>query len=57
MGSPASGPGSQASVGAADDGRRGRADATAVGEFLEVMRRTRADCAWKQQQTHRSLQR
>jgi XTP/dITP diphosphohydrolase len=26
-------------------------------EFLEVMRRLRADCAWKREQTHRSLAR
>ena len=34
---------------------------TATGEplleFLEVMRRLRAECAWKAEQTHRSLAR
>jgi XTP/dITP diphosphohydrolase len=28
-----------------------------LGEFLEVMRRLRRECAWKQEQTHRSLTR
>lgn len=29
----------------------------AVGAFVEVMRRLRAECPWKQEQTHRSLAR
>ncbi|MEQ6900558.1 MazG nucleotide pyrophosphohydrolase domain-containing protein [Nocardioides sp. YIM 152588] len=29
----------------------------AVAEFVAVMRRLRAECPWKQEQTHRSLQR
>ena len=28
-----------------------------LGEFLEVMRRLRAECSWKREQTHRSLAR
>jgi XTP/dITP diphosphohydrolase len=28
-----------------------------VGEFVAVMRRLRAECPWKQEQTHRSLAR
>jgi XTP/dITP diphosphohydrolase len=28
-----------------------------LGEFLEVMRQLRRECAWKQEQTHRSLTR
>jgi XTP/dITP diphosphohydrolase len=34
-----------------------RAPADRLGEFLEVMRRLRRECAWKQEQTHRSLAR
>jgi XTP/dITP diphosphohydrolase len=40
---------------AAADGVNPTADR--LGEFLEVMRRLRRECAWKQEQTHRSLAR
>ena len=32
-------------------------DASAVADFVAVMRRLRAECPWKQEQTHRSLAR
>jgi XTP/dITP diphosphohydrolase len=35
----------------------GDASPDAVAEFLAVMRRLRAECPWKQEQTHRSLAR
>ncbi|MDQ6526675.1 MazG family protein [Nocardioides sp. LHD-245] len=36
-------------------GQSGEPAAGAVAEFVAVMRRLRAECPWKQEQTHRSL--
>lgn len=38
-------------------GLRGAASGEPLVEFLEVMRRLRTECAWKREQTHRSLAR
>jgi XTP/dITP diphosphohydrolase len=46
---------SRAELGDLVDGRTG--DGEPLLEFLEVMRRLRAECAWKAGQTHRSLAR
>jgi len=52
---PRTSPPRSPSPSAAADGVNPGADR--LGEFLEVMRELRRECAWKQEQTHRSLTR
>jgi XTP/dITP diphosphohydrolase len=44
-------------VDGASDGASGGASGEGLVEFLAVMRRLRAECPWKREQTHRSLAR